>query len=88
MEAVAEREAPRRLHGNVIVDHAYLGGKHAGKPGRGSRRGRMGDSASGRSCGGSILRITASMRSLEHLGAGLSSSPPVPVTVSAGGGAN
>jgi transposase-like protein len=36
MEAMAEREAPRRLHGDVIADDAYLGGKHAGKPGRGS----------------------------------------------------
>ena len=35
MEAMAEREAPRRLHGDVIADDAYLGGKHAGKPGRG-----------------------------------------------------
>jgi ribosomal protein L37AE/L43A len=36
MEAMAEREAPRRLRGEVVADDAYLGGKHAGKPGRGS----------------------------------------------------
>jgi transposase-like protein len=37
MEAMAEREAPQRLHGDVVADDAYLGGKHAGKPGRGSQ---------------------------------------------------
>ena len=36
MEAMAERESTRRLHGVVIADDAYLGGVHAGKPGRGS----------------------------------------------------
>ncbi len=36
MEAMAERESTRQLHGVVIADDAYLGGVHAGKPGRGS----------------------------------------------------
>lgn len=36
LEAMAEREAPRRLTGTVVADDACLGGEHAGKPGRGS----------------------------------------------------
>ena len=33
---MAEREETRRLVGAVVADDAYLGGKRAGKPGRGS----------------------------------------------------
>ncbi len=36
LEAMAERESTRRLCGVVVADDAYLGGVHAGKPGRGS----------------------------------------------------
>jgi transposase-like protein len=37
MQAMAEREAPRRLDGFVQIDDAYLGGEHnGGKVGRGS----------------------------------------------------
>jgi transposase-like protein len=37
MQAMAEREAPRRLSGFVQIDDAYLGGeRNGGKPGRGS----------------------------------------------------
>lgn len=34
---MAEREARRLLTGVVVADDAYLGGVHAGKPGRGSK---------------------------------------------------
>ncbi len=41
MEAMAEREAPRRLDGFVELDDAYLGGERSGgKPGRGSENKR------------------------------------------------
>ncbi len=36
LEAMAERESRRLLTGVVVADDAYLGGVHAGKPGRGS----------------------------------------------------
>ena len=37
MQAMAEREEPRRLNGFVQIDDAYLGGeRNGGKPGRGS----------------------------------------------------
>jgi transposase-like protein len=36
MEVMAEREARRVLHGEVVIDDAYLGGEHRGKAGRGS----------------------------------------------------
>ena len=36
METMAERESGRRLSGVVVADDAYLGGGHAGKPGRGT----------------------------------------------------
>jgi len=36
LEAMAEREDRRQLQGVVVADDAYLGGVHAGKPGRGS----------------------------------------------------
>jgi len=36
LETMAEREAPRRLRGDVVADDAYLGGVHCGKRGRGS----------------------------------------------------
>ena len=36
LEAMAERECIRPLVGVVVADDAYLGGVHAGKPGRGS----------------------------------------------------
>lgn len=36
LEAMAEREHTRQLSGVVVADDAYLGGKRAGKPGRGS----------------------------------------------------
>lgn len=36
LEAMAEREDTRQLTGVVVADDAYLGGKHAGKRGRGS----------------------------------------------------
>jgi hypothetical protein len=36
LEAMAERESTRQLVGVVVADDAYLGGVHAGKPGRGS----------------------------------------------------
>jgi hypothetical protein len=36
LEAVAERESRRLSTGVVMADDAYLGGAHAGKPGRGS----------------------------------------------------
>jgi transposase-like protein len=36
LEAMAERESRRLLTGVVLADDAYLGGVHAGKPGRGS----------------------------------------------------
>lgn len=36
LEAMAERESRRLLTGVVVADDAYLGGAHAGKPGRGS----------------------------------------------------
>jgi hypothetical protein len=37
MQAMTEREAPRRLSGFVQIDDAYLGGeRNGGKPGRGS----------------------------------------------------
>jgi transposase-like protein len=36
MEVMAERESERQLRGDVVADDAYLGGVHAGKPGRGS----------------------------------------------------
>jgi len=36
LEAMAQRESTRQLSGTVMADDAYLGGVHAGKPGRGS----------------------------------------------------
>jgi hypothetical protein len=37
MQAMTTREEPRKLHGFVQIDDAYLGGeRHGGKPGRGS----------------------------------------------------
>jgi transposase-like protein len=36
MQVMAEREAGRCLHGNVVIDDAYLGGERRGKAGRGS----------------------------------------------------
>jgi hypothetical protein len=36
LETMAEREAPRRLRGDVVADDAYLGGVRSGKRGRGS----------------------------------------------------
>lgn len=37
MQAMAEREQTRQLHGFVQIDDAYLGGeRNGGKPGRGS----------------------------------------------------
>lgn len=36
LEAMAEREAPRKLTGTVLADDACVGCVHAGKPGRGS----------------------------------------------------
>jgi len=36
LEAMAQREAARLLSGVVMADDAVLGGKHSGKPGRGS----------------------------------------------------
>ena len=37
LAAMAERESRRLLRGVVLADDAYLGGVHAGKPGRGSQ---------------------------------------------------
>ncbi len=37
LEAMIEAESDRQLHGVVVADDAYLGGVHAGKPGRGSQ---------------------------------------------------
>lgn len=36
LETMVEREAPRRLRGDVVADDAYLGGVRSGKRGRGS----------------------------------------------------
>lgn len=37
MQVMAEREARRVLHGDVVIDDAYLGGEQRGKAGRGSQ---------------------------------------------------
>jgi transposase-like protein len=37
LEAMVEAESDCQLHGVVVADDAYLGGMHAGKPGRGSQ---------------------------------------------------
>jgi len=36
MQVIKEQEDGRKLHGNVVIDDAYLGGEHQGKRGRGS----------------------------------------------------
>ena len=36
LEAMAERDAPRKLTGTVLADDACVDGEHAGKAGRGS----------------------------------------------------
>ena len=36
MQVMCEREQRRTLHGTIVIDDAYLGGKHGGKRGRGS----------------------------------------------------
>jgi hypothetical protein len=36
LQVMVEREAERVLAGRIEIDDAYLGGEHAGRPGRGS----------------------------------------------------